>query len=159
MAKTTLYRAYVNEQLVYVGVSKSGIRRLSEHNWRADRVEMDLLPTRKIALERETALIKEHNPVYNIMHRVIENQEKKRRVDTKPFKGTAADILKAGRAMAKLTQQELATAAGVAQQTISAYETGRKEPSLPMLMAVLAAADLELRFHLEPDTEPRAMRR
>jgi transcriptional regulator with XRE-family HTH domain len=49
-----------------------------------------------------------------------------------------------------MTQAELAAVAGVSQQAVSAYETGRKEPTLPTLQALLAAAGLEMRIRLEP---------
>ncbi len=49
-----------------------------------------------------------------------------------------------------MTQAALATRAGVTQQAVSAYETGRKEPTLPTLQSLLAAAGYEMRIHLEP---------
>jgi transcriptional regulator with XRE-family HTH domain len=49
-----------------------------------------------------------------------------------------------------MTQAEVATVAGVSQQAVSAYETGRKDPTLPTLQALLAAAGLEMRIRLEP---------
>lgn len=54
------------------------------------------------------------------------------------------------RLKAQLTQQELATGAGVSQQAISAYETGRKDPSTATLRRLLVAAGYEIRIHLEP---------
>jgi len=62
----------------------------------------------------------------------------------------AAGLLRMARDKAGLTQSELAAAAGVSQQSISAYETGRKEPTLPTLQRLLAAAGLEMRIRLEP---------
>lgn len=49
-----------------------------------------------------------------------------------------------------LTQDELAAQAGITQQVVSAYETGRREPTLPTLKKLLAAAGFEMRIHLEP---------
>jgi transcriptional regulator with XRE-family HTH domain len=49
-----------------------------------------------------------------------------------------------------MTQAVLAAAAGVSQQAISAYETGRKEPTLPTLQALIGAAGFEMRIRLEP---------
>lgn len=62
----------------------------------------------------------------------------------------AAALIRIARQRASLTQTELAESAGVTQQTVSAYETGRKEPTLPTLQKLLAAAGLELRMRLEP---------
>ena len=62
----------------------------------------------------------------------------------------AAGLLRMARDRARLTQGELARLAGVTQQAISAYETGRREPTLPTLMALLSAAGFDLRFRLEP---------
>jgi uncharacterized protein len=66
-----------------------------------------------------------------------------------PAPTVAAGLLRTARDRAGLTQRELAENAGLKQQTISAYETGRKEPTLPTLMRLLGAAGFELRLHLE----------
>jgi transcriptional regulator with XRE-family HTH domain len=62
----------------------------------------------------------------------------------------AAGLIRLARDKAGLTQSELAERAGVSQQAISAYETGRKEPTLPFLQRLLAAAGFEMRIRLEP---------
>ena len=62
----------------------------------------------------------------------------------------AAGLIRLARAKAGLTQKELARRAGVSQQAISAYETGRKEPTLPTLLRLVGGAGYELRFRLEP---------
>ncbi len=43
--------------------------------------------------------------------------------------------------------------AGISQQAISAYETGRKEPTLPTLTRILRAAGFEMRIRLSPVDE------
>jgi predicted nucleotidyltransferase/DNA-binding XRE family transcriptional regulator len=58
--------------------------------------------------------------------------------------GTAAALLREARRRAGLTQVELAQRAGVAQSVISAYESGRRQPALPTLTALVAAAGLDL---------------
>jgi uncharacterized protein len=65
----------------------------------------------------------------------------------------AAGLIRLARDKAGLTQTELAVLAGVSQQTISAYETGRKEPTLPSLQRLLEAAGFELRIRLEPSDD------
>jgi transcriptional regulator with XRE-family HTH domain len=67
-----------------------------------------------------------------------------------PAPTLAAGLLRLARDKAGITQRELARAAGVSQQSISSYETGRKEPTLPTLQRLLAAAGLEMRIRLEP---------
>ncbi|MEK7251841.1 MAG: helix-turn-helix transcriptional regulator [Actinomycetota bacterium] len=62
----------------------------------------------------------------------------------------AAGLIRTARDRAELTQGELAEQAGITQQAISAYETGRIEPTLPTLMRILAAAGFETRIHLSP---------
>lgn len=62
----------------------------------------------------------------------------------------AAGILLSARQKAVLTQRQLAEAAGVSQQVVSAYETGRREPTLPTLLRLVRAAGLDLRIRLEP---------
>lgn len=67
-----------------------------------------------------------------------------------PAPTLAAGLLRIARDRAGVTQAELAAAAGVSQQAISAYETGRKEPTMPTLQTLLAAAGFEMRIRLEP---------
>ncbi len=66
-----------------------------------------------------------------------------------PAPTLAAGLLRLARDKAQLTQAQLAAQAGISQQAVSAYETGRKEPTLPTLQALLAAAGFEMRIHLE----------
>ncbi len=61
-----------------------------------------------------------------------------------------ARLLKAARYRSDLTQEELAVRAGVADSSISAFEKGRRTPSLPMLVRLLVAAGWQLRIELEP---------
>lgn len=69
----------------------------------------------------------------------------------------AGDLLRLARAKAGLTQAALAERAGVTQTLISAYENGRRQPTLPTLLRLLDAAGLELRTRLEPpDTQALA---
>jgi transcriptional regulator with XRE-family HTH domain len=67
-----------------------------------------------------------------------------------PAPTIAAGLLRTARDRAELTQGELAASAGVTQQSVSAYETGRRDPTLPTLMRLLAAAGFDLRMRLEP---------
>ncbi|MDP8957867.1 MAG: helix-turn-helix domain-containing protein [Actinomycetota bacterium] len=67
-----------------------------------------------------------------------------------PAPTLAAGLLRTARDKAGLTQSQLANAAGMTQQAISAYETGRKEPTLPTLRRLLGAAGFEMRIHLAP---------
>lgn len=57
---------------------------------------------------------------------------------------TAAGLLRDARVRSQLSQSELARRAGVAQSVISAYESGRREPSLPTLTRLVAATGHEL---------------
>jgi len=54
------------------------------------------------------------------------------------------------RLRAGLTQAELASRAGITQSVISAYEAGRRQPSLPVLRSLVDAAGLELTIELRP---------
>lgn len=67
-----------------------------------------------------------------------------------PAPTIAAGLIRTARDRAEMTQTELANAAGVTQQAVSSYETGRKEPTIPTLQRLLAAAGFELRIRLEP---------
>ena len=56
----------------------------------------------------------------------------------------AAHLLRAARVRAGLTQAELARRAGTSQPVISAYEHGRRDPSVQTLARLLAAAGADL---------------
>lgn len=62
----------------------------------------------------------------------------------------AAGLIRMARHKAGITQAELGLAAGVGQQVVSAYETGRREPTLPTLSKILAAGGYEMRIQLSP---------
>jgi transcriptional regulator with XRE-family HTH domain len=56
-----------------------------------------------------------------------------------------------------LTQQALAKRAGTSQAAMSAYESGRRSPSVDTLCRILGAAGFEVRMRLaEPDTHDSA---
>ena len=67
-----------------------------------------------------------------------------------PAPTLAAGLIRLARTKADVTQRQLADRAGVTQQAVSAYETGRMEPTLPTLERLLAAAGFEMRIGLEP---------
>ncbi len=57
---------------------------------------------------------------------------------------SAASLLREARQSAGLSQAELARRAGVTQSVISAYESGSRQPSLPTLARLVAAAGCDL---------------
>ena len=65
---------------------------------------------------------------------------------------TAGSLLRRARRGAGISQAELAFRAGVAQSVISAYEAGRRQPSLPTLAKLVdaAGADLVVDFQQQP---------
>jgi transcriptional regulator with XRE-family HTH domain len=67
-----------------------------------------------------------------------------------PAPTAASGLLRLARDKAGLTQHELASRAGVSQQAISSYETGRKEPTFTTVDRLLEAAGFEMRIRLEP---------
>jgi uncharacterized protein len=64
--------------------------------------------------------------------------------------GTAGSVIKDARQQAGLSQSELARRAGVAQPVISAYEKGRREPSLTMLTKLVEATGHRLHVDVSP---------
>jgi hypothetical protein len=63
---------------------------------------------------------------------------------------TSGAVLRAARRRAGLSQAELARRAGIAQSVVSVYESGRRQPSVPTLGALVSAAGFELQFELRP---------
>ena len=61
----------------------------------------------------------------------------------------AGSLVWQARTEANLTQRQLADAAGVPQSTIAAIESGRRQPSIPLLQRLLRAAGRDLRFVLD----------
>ena len=66
-------------------------------------------------------------------------------------------LIRMARRRAGLTQAELAARASTSQAAISAYESGRRSPSVDTLARVLLAAGFELRMRMsQPDTHEQA---
>ena len=73
------------------------------------------------------------------------------------FQVKPGELLRVARRRLGLTQKELAERAGTSQPVISAYETGRRDPTTRTLRRLIAAAGgrLELRLGNEsPDFPP-----
>ena len=65
--------------------------------------------------------------------------------------GLAAGLLRRARAAAGLTQTRLAELAGTTQSAIAAYEAGTREPTVPVLARMVAAAGARLEVGVPPD--------
>jgi hypothetical protein len=63
---------------------------------------------------------------------------------------SVAALLRSARQRAGLTQQAVAARAGVPQSVVSAYERGRREPSVSMLRKLVAATGFRLRLDVRP---------
>jgi transcriptional regulator with XRE-family HTH domain len=67
-------------------------------------------------------------------------------------------LIRMARREAGLSQHQLATRAGTSQAAVSAYESGRRSPSVDTLCRLLAAAGFEVRMRLAPpDTHTFAL--
>ena len=62
----------------------------------------------------------------------------------------AGNLIKLARQESGLSQRELARRAKTSQATMSAYEAGRKQPSLETLARIIRAAGQDLRIQLAP---------
>lgn len=62
----------------------------------------------------------------------------------------AAELLRSARETSGLTQRELGERAGVTQSVVSAYESGRREPSLSTLSKLVGATGLRLETRVIP---------
>jgi uncharacterized protein len=68
---------------------------------------------------------------------------------------SAAAIVRLARRKAGLTQVELALRARVTQSVISAYESGRRQPTLPTLESLVEAAGFDLTMGLRHSPDRR----
>ena len=59
-------------------------------------------------------------------------------------------LIRIARRQSGLTQQALADRAGTSQAAMSAYESGRRSPSVDTLCRILGAAGFEVRMRLAP---------
>ncbi len=60
----------------------------------------------------------------------------------------AGSLLRSARLRLELSQTAFANVLGIAQPTLSAYESGRRQPTLPTLLRMLNRAGLDLRLDL-----------
>jgi predicted nucleotidyltransferase/DNA-binding XRE family transcriptional regulator len=67
-----------------------------------------------------------------------------------PIVESAGALLKHARQQAGLTQSAMSARAGVTQSVISLYESGRRQPSLPVLLDLIAATGHDLDVTLRP---------
>jgi transcriptional regulator with XRE-family HTH domain len=70
---------------------------------------------------------------------------------------TAGSLLRRARGGAGMSQAELAASAGVAQSVISAYEAGRRQPSVPTLVKLIAAAGYDLMLDIQQQPPQRQL--
>lgn len=63
---------------------------------------------------------------------------------------SVVELLRRTRREAGLTQAELARRAGISQPVVAAYESGRRQPTVPMLRKLLAAAGRQLDLQTRP---------
>lgn len=63
---------------------------------------------------------------------------------------TSAELLKLVRRRVGLTQADLARRAGTSQPVVSAYEHGRRDPTVGTLGKLLAGAGVQLRLDARP---------
>ena len=64
---------------------------------------------------------------------------------------SAAEVIRWARRRSGLSQAALGRRAGVTQPVISAYESGRREPSLSMLNKLVESAGFDMRVELVPN--------
>lgn len=69
---------------------------------------------------------------------------------------SASSLLGEARRRAGITQTQLAQRAGTTQSVISAYESGRRQPSLPVLLSLIAATGHSLEASLVASATARA---
>lgn len=69
----------------------------------------------------------------------------------------AGDVVRRARLAAGLSQHELALRSGVSQPHVSAYETGRRQPTVPTIARLVEATGHSLIFDLVPHATPMSL--
>jgi len=69
--------------------------------------------------------------------------------------GPSGALIRKARRSARLSQTDLARRAGVAQSVVSAYESGKREPSVPTLAKLIEATGHQLTLTLTPAPKRR----
>ncbi|MCP3936645.1 MAG: helix-turn-helix transcriptional regulator [Actinomycetia bacterium] len=70
----------------------------------------------------------------------------------------AGALLRSARLRSALSQRAFADLIGIAQPTLSAYESGRRQPTLPTLLGLLNRAGFDLRLEvLERDNHDEVL--
>lgn len=125
--QTALYRHFdIDGRLLYVGISKNAVQRLSQHTsspWmqKIRTVTVEMCQSREHALEAEALAIRSEKPAYN--------------------GGRIARIAKAKNVLARYiaetgqTQRDFAAKLGVRDATVSAWVNG-KRPSFDLAIAI-----------------------
>lgn len=67
------------------------------------------------------------------------------------FDGVAGALIRSSRARAGLSQTAFADLLSIAQPTLSAYESGRRQPTLPTLLSMFERAGYSLRLEVVED--------
>jgi hypothetical protein len=88
-------------------------------------------------------LILQHRPSQNTRLSTIRYND-----DMEPEPTAAGALLRQARKRASLSQVDLAARASVTQSVISAYESGQRQPSIPVLARLVDAAGFELTLGL-----------
>lgn len=91
-------------------------------------------------------------PVVPQVHRVEPGLHYRRSAILAPVV-SASTVLRDSRRLAGLSQVELARRAGVSQSVVSAYESGARQPSVPMLERLVAATGFELELTARAATQ------
>lgn len=65
----------------------------------------------------------------------------------------AGDLIRVAREETGISQRELAKRAGTSQAAISAYEAGKKSPTLETLARIIRATGMDLAIRLEPASD------
>jgi uncharacterized protein len=76
-----------------------------------------------------------------------------------PVATSAGELLRDARRRAGLTQTALAERAGVTQSVVSVYESGRRQPSFPVLVDLIGATGHTLDLSLTPTADGGAVSR
>jgi predicted GIY-YIG superfamily endonuclease len=139
--QTHLYRHFnLENELLYIGISKDAITRLKQHSgdwvYTVARSEVTIFQTREAALAAEADAIRAERPKFNVSHLPQSDRREQHSMTSKQYREA---IRKLG-----MSQGEAADFLGISIRSSNGYANGRLIPEhIAKLLRLMIRLDIE----------------